>query len=140
MEKYKLIESKYLEEVAGECKVYEHIKTGAKVLTISNDDTNKSFGIAFRTTPENSKGTAHIVEHCVLQGSKKYRTKEPFMDMLKRSVQTFLNAMTYPDKTMYPIATRNVKDFFNLMDLYLDGVFHPSMYEEKKIFLQEGWH
>lgn len=140
MEKYKLIESKYLEEVAGECKVYEHIKTGAKVLTISNDDTNKSFGIAFRTTPENSKGTAHIVEHCVLQGSRKYRTKEPFMDMLKRSVQTFLNAMTYPDKTMYPIATRNVKDFYNLMDLYLDGVFHPSMYEEKKIFLQEGWH
>lgn len=140
MEKYKLIEEKYLEEVAGECKVYEHIKTGAKVLVISNEDTNKSFGIAFRTTPENSKGTAHIVEHCVLQGSRKYRTKEPFMDMLKRSVQTFLNAMTYPDKTMYPIATRNEKDFYNLMDLYLDAVFYPSMYEEKKIFLQEGWH
>ncbi len=140
MKNYKFIEEKYLEEVAGNCKIYEHEKTGARVLTVENDDSNKTFAIAFRTTPEDSKGTAHIVEHCVLQGSRKYRTKEPFMDMLKSSMQTFLNAMTFPDKTVYPLSSRNEKDFYNLMDLYLDAVFYPRMYEEEKIFRQEGWH
>lgn len=82
----------------------------------------------------------HIVEHCVLSGSRKFRTKEPFMDLIKSSLQTFLNAMTFPDKTIYPVASRNEKDFYNLMDVYLDAVFYPRIYEEEKIFLQEGWH
>ncbi|WP_071025472.1 insulinase family protein [Peptoniphilus raoultii] len=140
MENYKLIEEKYIDEVASLCTVYEHIKTGAKVLTLKNKDNNKAFGIGFRTPPEFGNGAAHIVEHCVLSGSRKYRTKEPFMDLIKSSLQTFLNAMTYPDKTIYPISSRNQKDFENLMDVYLDAVFYPRIYEEKKIFMQEGWH
>ena len=140
MEKYKLIEEKYIDEVASNCKVYTHIKTGARVLTLSNNDENKAFGIGFRTPPEKGNGVCHIVEHCVLSGSRKFRTKEPFMDLIKSSLQTFLNAMTFPDKTIYPVASRNEKDFYNLMDVYLDAVFYPRIYEEEKIFLQEGWH
>ena len=140
MKNYKLIEEKYIDEVASNCKVYSHIKTGAKVLTLENNDENKAFGIGFRTPPEKGNGVCHIVEHCVLSGSRKYKTKEPFMDLIKSSLQTFLNAMTFPDKTIYPISSRNEKDFYNLMDVYLDAVFYPSIYEEEKIFLQEGWH
>jgi len=140
VEKYKLIEEKYIDEVASNCKVYTHIKTGARVLTLSNNDENKAFGIGFRTPPEKGNGVCHIVEHCVLSGSRKFRTKEPFMDLIKSSLQTFLNAMTFPDKTIYPVASRNEKDFYNLMDVYLDAVFYPRIYEEEKIFLQEGWH
>ena len=137
---YKLINEEFVDEVNSLVKVYEHIKTKARVLTLSNDDENKCFSIGFTTIPKDSTGVAHIVEHCVLSGSRKYKTKEPFMDMIKSSLQTFLNAMTYPDKTLYPISSRNTKDFYNLMDLYLDSVFFPKMYEEKKIFMQEGWH
>ena len=140
MENYKLLEKKYIDEVASECLVYEHIKTGARVLTLKNDDNNKAFAIGFRTPPKFGNGAAHIVEHCVLSGSRKYRTKEPFMDLIKSSMQTFLNAMTFPDKTIYPVSSRNEKDFQNLMDVYLDAVFYPRIYEEEKIFMQEGWH
>ncbi|HHX37654.1 MAG TPA: hypothetical protein GX717_06715, partial [Clostridiaceae bacterium] len=100
----------------------------------------KVFGVGFRTPPLDSTGAAHIVEHCVLSGSRRYKTKEPFMDMLKGSLQTFLNAMTFPDKTIYPVASRNTKDYYHLMDLYLDAVFYPAIYNEPKIFKQEGWH
>lgn len=137
---YKLIEEKYIDEVASNCKVYTHIKTGARVLTLENNDDNKAFGIGFRTPPERGNGVCHIVEHCVLSGSRKFKTKEPFMDLIKSSLQTFLNAMTFPDKTIYPVSSRNEKDFYNLMDVYLDAVFHPAIYEEEKIFLQEGWN
>ena len=137
---YKLIEEKYIDEVASNCKVYAHIKTGARVLTLENNDDNKAFGIGFRTPPVRGNGVCHIVEHCVLSGSRKFKTKEPFMDLIKSSLQTFLNAMTFPDKTIYPVSSRNEKDFYNLMDVYLDAVFHPAIYEEEKIFLQEGWH
>ncbi|WP_295150374.1 insulinase family protein [uncultured Peptoniphilus sp.] len=140
MNNYKLIEEKYIDEVASNCKVYTHIKTGARVLTLENNDDNKAFGIGFRTPPERGNGVCHIVEHCVLSGSRKFKTKEPFMDLIKSSLQTFLNAMTFPDKTIYPVSSRNEKDFYNLMDVYLDAVFHPAIYEEEKIFLQEGWH
>ncbi|MBU5668791.1 insulinase family protein [Peptoniphilus sp. MSJ-1] len=140
MKNYKLIETKYIDEVTSNVSVYEHINTGAKVLTLENHDNNKAFGIGFRTPPEKGNGVCHIVEHCVLSGSKKYRTKEPFMDLIKSSLQTFLNAMTFPDKTIYPVSSRNKKDFYNLMDVYLDAVFYPMIHEEEKIFLQEGWH
>ncbi|MGI5948906.1 insulinase family protein [Peptoniphilus sp.] len=140
MKNYELIEEKYIDEVSSDCKVYTHNKTGAKILTLSNSDKNKAFGIGFRTPPVKGNGVCHIVEHCVLSGSRKYKTKEPFMDLIKSSQQTFLNAMTFPDKTIYPISSRNKKDFYNLMDVYLDAVFYPMIHEEEKIFLQEGWH
>ncbi|WP_138160336.1 insulinase family protein [Peptoniphilus catoniae] len=140
MKNYKLINDEYIKDVDSEVKVYEHIKTKAKVLTLSNKDENKAFSISFRTIPKDSKGAAHIVEHCVLSGSRKYKTKEPFMDMIRGSMQTFLNAMTYPDKTMYPVSSRNKKDLYNLMDVYLDAVFYPLMREKEEIFKQEGWH
>ena len=140
MNNYKIIDEKYINEVGSNAIVYEHIKTKAQVLCLINDDENKAFGIGFRTVPEDSTGVAHIVEHCTLSGSRKYRTREPFMDLIQSSMQTFLNAMTYPDKTLYPISSRNKKDFYNLMDVYLDAVFYPRMYEKKEIFMQEGWH
>lgn len=117
---------------------FVHEKTGAQVLSLSNDDENKVFGITFRTPPSDSTGVAHILEHSVLCGSRKYRVKEPFVELLKGSLQTFLNAFTYPDKTCYPVASQNVKDFYNLIDVYLDAVFHPSL--TRPIFEQEGWH
>lgn len=137
---YKLIKQEYVDEVASDAIVLEHIETGAKVLVLSNNDENKAFGIGFKTIPEDSTGVAHIVEHCVLSGSRKYTTREPFMDLIKSSMQTFLNAMTFPDKTIYPVSSRNEKDFYNLMDVYLDAVFYPRIYDKKEIFEQEGWH
>lgn len=139
IQNYTLIEEKYLKEEQSQAYVYEHNKTKAKIFIMENADDNKLFSIGFRTPPKNSTGVCHIIEHCVLNGSKKYRTKEPFMDMIKSSLQTFLNAMTYSDKTVYPVASRNEKDFENLMDLYLDAVFNPTVLEKKEIFLQEGW-
>lgn len=120
--------------------LYEHNKTKAQVAYVKNDDHNKTFGIGFKTPPTNSKGMAHIMEHSVLNGSKKYRTREPFMDMASSSLQTFLNAMTYPDKTVYPVSSENDKDFFNLTDVYLDAVFNPQVINKKEILDQEGWH
>lgn len=121
-------------------RLYRHERTGARLIEVECDDDNKVFGVGFRTPPKGSTGVCHILEHSVLNGSKKYRTKEPFMDMLRTSLQTFLNAMTYPDKTLYPVASRNDKDFNNLVDVYLDAVFNPLVGEKKEIFLQEGWH
>lgn len=137
---FKLLEERDIKEVNSISRVFIHEKTGAKLIYLSNDDNNKVFTIGFRTPPEDSTGVPHIIEHSVLSGSRKYRTKEPFMDLVKGSLQTFLNAMTYPDKTIYPVASRNDKDFHNLMDVYLDAVFYPRIYEKPEIFMQEGWH
>ena len=137
---FKLLEEKYIEELKSTGRVFKHEKTGARLFHLENEDDNKVFSIGFRTPPTDSTGVAHIVEHSVLSGSRKYTTKEPFMDMVKGSLQTFINAMTFADKTIYPIASRNKKDFYNLMDVYLDAVFFPKIYEKKEIFMQEGWH
>jgi len=118
----------------------EHVKTGAKVFLLLSDDRNKVFTIGFRTPSMNSTGVAHIIEHTVLCGSGKFPSKDPFVELVKGSLNTFLNAMTYPDKTLYPVASCNDTDFQNLMDVYLDAVFHPNIYREEKIFRQEGWH
>lgn len=140
LEHFTLIEEEFIEELNSKAYFLRHNETKAEVLYLENDDRIKTFGIGFRTPPVDSTGVAHIVEHCVLSGSRKYRTKEPFMDLINSSMQTFLNAMTFPDKTIYPIATRNDKDFMNLMDVYLDAVFYPRIYEMEEIFRQEGWH
>ena len=129
-----------MEEIQSVGRLFEHEKTGARLLQLENDDDNKVFSVGFRTPSKNSTGVAHIIEHCLLGGSKKYTTKEPFMDMVKTSLSTFLNAMTFSDKTLYPVGSRNAKDFSNLMDVYLDAVFHPLIYDRKELFLQEGWH
>lgn len=137
---FKLISEEFIDDISSNVKIFEHEKTKARLMAVENDDDNKVFGIGFRTPPHNSTGVAHILEHCVLNGSRKFKTREPFMDMLKTSLQTFLNAMTFSDKTIYPIASRNDKDFHNLMDVYLDAVFFPAVRTKKEIFLQEGWH
>ncbi len=137
---FKLIEERKVEEIQSIARIFYHEKSGAKLLQLENDDDNKVFSIGFRTPPSDSTGVPHIIEHCVLSGSRKYTTKEPFMDMAKGSLQTFMNAITFSDKTLFPIASRNEKDFFNLMDVYLDAVFYPKIYEIPEIFMQEGWH
>lgn len=137
---FRLIEEKKLEDIDSLGRIFEHEKTGARLFQLENDDDNKVFSISFRTPPTNSTGIPHILEHSVLCGSRKFRTKEPFVDLVKGSLNTFLNAMTFPDKTMYPVASKNEKDFFNLMDVYLDSVFYPRIYELPEIFMQEGWH
>ena len=116
---YTLKERKNYEKMGVEVFLYVHDKTKAQVVYVKTSDKNKTFGIGFKTPPTNSKGMAHIMEHSVLNGSKKYTTREPFMDMASSSLQTFLNAMTYPDKTVYPVSSENDKDFFNLTDVYL---------------------
>ena len=137
---YKLIKSEYIEEIAGNAYLLKHIKSGARVLLVENDDNNKVFGIAFRTPVSDSTGVPHIMEHSVLCGSKKYPVKDPFMFLAKSSVNTFLNAMTFPDKTLYPVASCNDKDFQNLMGIYMDAVFYPKSIENDMSFKQEGWH
>ncbi len=129
-----------IKEVNSQGYLLKHNKTGARVALLSNDDDNKVFYIGFRTPPKDSTGVAHIIEHTVLCGSDKFPVKDPFIELAKGSLNTFLNAMTYPDKTVYPVASCNDKDFQNLMDVYLDAVFHPNIYHEEKIFRQEGWH
>lgn len=136
---FRITEIRELESQNSTVILLEHEVTKAKAIKIQNDDNNKAFGIGFRTPPKNSTGVAHILEHCVLSGSDKYTTKEPFMDMIKGSLQTFLNAMTFADKTIYPIASRNDTDYHNLMDVYLDAVFHPLVLSKEEIFRQEGW-
>lgn len=120
--------------------LYRHKKTGAEVMSLSNSDENKTFGIVLRTPVENSTGIPHILEHSVLNGSRKYPIKEPFVELIKGSLNTFLNAFTYPDRTCYPVASTNLQDFYNLVDVYLDAVFYPKCLEDPRIFLQEGWH
>ncbi|XP_062091512.1 presequence protease 2, chloroplastic/mitochondrial-like [Humulus lupulus] len=135
---------KVSEEFIGECKskavLFRHKKTGAEVMSVSNNDENKVFGIVFRTPPKDSTGIPHILEHSVLCGSRKYPLKEPFVELLKGSLHTFLNAFTYPDRTCYPVASTNTKDFYNLVDVYLDAVFFPKCVEDFQTFQQEGWH
>ncbi|XP_062176644.1 presequence protease 1, chloroplastic/mitochondrial-like [Alnus glutinosa] len=135
---------KVSEQFIGECKskavLFKHKKTGAEVMSVSNDDENKVFGIVFRTPPKDSTGIPHILEHSVLCGSRKYPLKEPFVELLKGSLHTFLNAFTYPDRTCYPVASTNSKDFYNLVDVYLDAVFFPKCVEDFQTFQQEGWH
>ncbi|NLG03356.1 MAG: insulinase family protein [Clostridia bacterium] len=140
MQSYELLEQKDLTDIKATGYLMKHKKTGAHVCLIQNDDENKVFSIGFRTPPEDSTGVPHILEHSVLCGSKKYPAKDPFIELAKGSLNTFLNAMTYPDKTVYPIASCNDKDFQNLMNVYLDAVFYPNIYERPEIFKQEGWH
>ena len=137
---FKLLRKTSIKEVSSEAYVFEHEKSGARLFFLQNDDDNKVFSIAFRTPPVDNTGVAHIVEHSVLCGSRKYPLKEPFVELVKGSLNTFLNAMTYPDKTIYPVASRNGKDFQNLMDVYLDAVFYPQMRENPQVLMQEGWH
>lgn len=129
-----------LPEIDGEAFTLLHGRSGAKLLFLKNDDPNKSFSIAFRTPPADDTGVFHILEHSVLCGSRKFPVKEPFVNLLKSSMQTFLNAMTFPDKTMYPVASTNDQDLENLTDVYLDAVLHPNIYRKRAIFEQEGWH
>ena len=129
-----------LPEIEGAAYIGRHEESGARLLYLKNDDNNKSFAIGFRTPPQDDTGVFHILEHSVLCGSRRFPVKEPFVDLLKSSMQTFLNAMTFPDKTLYPVASTNEQDLFNLMDVYLDAVFHPQIYTKKAIFEQEGWH
>ncbi|MCZ6513903.1 MAG: insulinase family protein [Nitrospinae bacterium] len=135
---FKCVHRENIKEINSLALLFEHEKTGAELLVMENDDDNKVFSVTFRTPPANDRGVAHILEHSVLCGSRKYPVKEPFVELMKGSLQTFLNAMTFPDKTMYPVASRNQKDFYNLMNVYLDAVFHPRITEET--FMQEGWH
>lgn len=137
---YTVIEKREIKDLNSVSYLLKHNKTGARVALLSNDDDNKVFYIGFRTPPKDSTGVAHIIEHTVLCGSDKFPVKDPFIELAKGSLNTFLNAMTYPDKTVYPVASCNDQDFQNLMDVYLDAVFHPNIYREEKIFKQEGWH
>lgn len=140
LQAYTLLEKKTIGELNSVSYLLKHNRTGARIALLSNDDENKVFYIGFRTPPKDSTGVAHIVEHTVLCGSDKFPVKDPFIELAKGSLNTFLNAMTYPDKTVYPVASCNDRDFQNLMDVYLDAVFHPNIYHEEKIFRQEGWH
>lgn len=140
LDTYEFLEETPIPEINALGVTMEHRKTGARVFLLLSDDTNKVFTIGFRTPSRDSTGVAHIVEHTTLCGSEKYPSKDPFVELVKGSLNTFLNAMTYPDKTIYPVASVNDADFRNLMDVYLDAVFHPNLYREEKIFRQEGWH
>lgn len=137
---YELIEKKRSDDLNSMGYLLKHKKSGANIFLLDNDDENKVFYIGFRTPPSDSTGVAHILEHSVLCGSQNFPVKDPFVELAKGSLNTFLNAMTYPDKTVYPVASCNDKDFANLMHVYLDAVFHPNIYKEPKIFKQEGWH
>lgn len=130
----------FVKELGSQAYEMTHVQSGARLLYIKNDDDNKVFSISFRTTPSDSTGVPHICEHSTLCGSRKFPLKEPFVELVKGSLNTFLNAMTFPDKTMYPVASTNEQDLVNLMDVYLDAVFHPDIYRRPVIFQQEGWH
>ena len=135
---FQLIREEHVPEFNSVAKLYRHAPTGAEILSMENDDENKCFGISFRTPPADSNGIAHILEHSVLCGSRKYPLKEPFIEMAKGSMNTFLNAFTFPDKTCYPVASTNLQDFYNLVDVYLDAVFYPNL--TPYTLAQEGWH
>ena len=135
---FELIREHDVPEINSTARLYRHAATGAELLSLVNSDENKVFGVSFATPPTDSTGVAHILEHSVLCGSRKYPIKEPFVELMKSSLNTFLNAMTFPDKTCYPVASQNVQDFYNLIDVYLDAVFHPRL--TPQIFQQEGWH
>jgi presequence protease len=135
---FELRREQHISEINSTVRHYIHQRTGAELLSLSNSDENKVFGVALRTPPTDSTGIAHILEHSVLCGSNKYPVKAPFLELIKGSLKTFLNAFTYPDKTVYPVASQNLQDFYNLVDVYLDAVFHPRLTPET--LKQEGWH
>ena len=137
---YTLIKEKYIEELNSKATLLKHNKSGARLLLLENEDDNKLFQIGFRTPPTDDTGVPHILEHSTLCGSKKFPVKDPFVELLKSSLNTFLNALTFPDKTLYPVASCNDKDFANLMEVYMDAVFYPNVYLHEEIFKQEGWH
>lgn len=137
---YEVVEKRRVEDIDSMGYLLKHKKSGARVVVCENDDRNKVFFIGFRTPPKDSTGVAHILEHSVLCGSKHFPAKDPFVELAKGSLNTFLNAMTYPDKTVYPVASCNDQDFKNLMHVYMDAVLYPNIYQEEKIFRQEGWH
>ena len=139
LDAYEVMLQKELKDLQSEGILLKHKKSGARILLVSNDDENKVFTIGFRTPVDNSTGVPHIIEHTVLCGSDKFPAKDPFVELVKGSLNTFLNAMTYPDKTVYPVASCNDRDFQNLMDVYMDAVFHPNIYKHEEIFRQEGW-
>lgn len=136
---YELIQQEELKDLKSEGYYLRHKKSGARILLMKNDDDNKVFSVGFRTPPEDSTGLPHILEHSVLCGSKNFPIKDPFVELVKGSLNTFLNAMTFPDKTMYPVASCNDKDFQNLMHVYMDAVFYPNIHSRDEIFRQEGW-
>ncbi|MCL4504843.1 MAG: insulinase family protein [Chloroflexi bacterium] len=138
MQDFQLIAERSIPEINTRAKLYRHGASGAQLLSMENDDENKVFGISFATPPADSTGVSHIMEHSVLCGSRKYPVKEPFVELIKGSLNTFLNAFTYPDKTCYPVASQNLQDFYNLIDVYLDAVFYPRITPD--ILMQEGWH
>lgn len=135
---FELLQTQDVPEINSTARLYRHSQTGARLLSVENDDANKVFGITFRTPPTDSTGLPHIMEHSVLCGSRKYPVKEPFVELVKGSLKTFLNAFTFPDKTCYPVASQNVQDFYNLIDVYFDAVFHPRL--TPYVLQQEGWH
>ncbi len=137
---YEVLSDTFVDEYAARCVQLRHVKSGAQVLSMEKADKNKVFGISFRTPVDDSTGVPHILEHSVLCGSRKYPIKEPFVELLKGSLHTFLNAFTYPDRTCYPVSSQNLKDFYNLADVYLDAVFHPLAVRDPMILKQEGWH
>ncbi|SHO47803.1 insulinase family protein [Anaerocolumna xylanovorans] len=137
---YELLFEEELKDINSVGILLKHKKTGARIAIVSNDDNNKVFSVGFRTPPLDSTGVAHIIEHSVLCGSREFPAKDPFIELAKGSLNTFLNAMTYPDKTIYPIASCNEQDFQNLMHVYMDAVFYPNIYQKEEIFKQEGWH
>lgn len=137
---FKLLDERDIKEINCKGRIFSHEKSGARLLHLETEDDNKVFSISFRTPPYNSTGLPHILEHSVLGGSRKFPAKDPFIELAKGSLNTFLNAMTFSDKTMYPVASRNEKDFYNLMDVYLDAVFYPNIYSISETFMQEGWH
>ncbi|MFW3332071.1 insulinase family protein [Aerococcus viridans] len=140
MHGFTLVDSQFIQDANAQVHTFTHEQSGGQVIWVENDDQNRSFGIGFKTPPKDSTGVAHIVEHSVLSGSRKYPAKDPFMTMLKTSMNTFLNAMTFSDMTIYPVSSMNEEDFHNLTDVYLDAVFFPKMTSEENIFRQEGWH
>ena len=137
---YTLEKAEYVKEVDSFALLLRHKRSQARVLIFSNEDDNKVFSIGFRTPPKDATGVPHIIEHTVLCGSKHFPAKDPFVELVKGSLNTFLNATTYPDKTLYPVASCNEKDFENLMHVYMDAVFYPNIYDKEEIFKQEGWH
>ncbi|MBQ9071117.1 MAG: insulinase family protein [Clostridia bacterium] len=137
---FEFVSEREIPEIKGVLREAVYKKNGARLLFLDREDNNKTFAISFKTIPEDDTGVFHIIEHSVLCGSEKYPVKEPFVELLKGSLKTFLNAFTFPDKTMYPVSSRNNKDFFNLVDIYMDAVLHPLAVKRPEIFYQEGWH
>lgn len=137
---FEVLKRDVVTEYGAYCTLFRHKKSGAELLSVSVDDDNKVFGVTFRTPPEDSRGVPHILEHSVLCGSRKYKTKDPFVQLLQGSLQTFLNAFTYPDRTCYVVASQNTKDFYNLINVYADAVFYPRAITDPMVHAQEGWH